>query len=140
VTERQGKDKKDASAKSKSMTTGKPTLAGRVGQVVNAAAEAAGATALGKVAEAYGKTEAASDEQLSATDKGYFDAMGKIAEKAESREERDAVREDLNNARSSSHESAKERSKQRTTVFGQIATAIVIVVGGTAVALKLIKR
>lgn len=142
-----GKDEKSANSSDAKGTSvekvekpPKQTFVGRVGQAVNAAAEVAGASALGKIAEAAGKAEASSDEQLAATDKGYFEAMAKLAEKAESKEERDQFREDFNKARADSHDNAKEKSKNRFAFFGQIATAVVVVVGGAAVAMKLIKQ
>jgi len=116
------------------------TFVGKVKEVAAGAAEVAGAASLGKVAEGYAKTEAATEDHLSAADKAYFEAMGKIADKAESREERDSVREDLNNARKETHNNAKEQSGQRVKVFGQIAAMIVAVVGTTAMAAKFLKR
>lgn len=116
------------------------TFVGKVKEVAAGAAEVAGAASLGKVAEGYAKTEAATEEHLSAADKAYFEAMGKIADKAESREERDSVREDLNNARKETHDNAKEQSGQRIKVFGQIAAMIVAVVGTAAMATKFLRR
>jgi hypothetical protein len=113
---------------------------GKVGQVANAAAEVAGVTALGKVAEAYGKMEVASDDQLGATEKGYFEAMSKLAEKAESREERDSYKDDLNKARESSHANAKEKAEKRSWQVREIMAGIAFLATGMVVVTKMFKR
>jgi len=116
------------------------TFVGKVKDVAAGAAEIAGAASLGKVAEGYAKTEAATEDHLSVADKAYFEAMGKIADKAESREERDSVREDLNKARKETHDNAKEQSGQRVKVFSQIAAMVMLIVGGTAIGTKFFRR
>lgn len=112
----------------------------QAGKALDGAAEVAAVAGLGKVAEAFGKVEVASDEQLTATEKGYFEAMGKLAENADTREERDAIRDNLNQAHQTSHNNAKEKSKERIKVFGQIAAAMLVVIGVVTTGAKMIGR
>jgi hypothetical protein len=108
------------------------TLIGKMGQAIDSAAEVAGANALGKVAEAFGKAEAAAEAQLGETEKGYYTVMGKLADKADTRDERDNIRDDVNKARDSSHKNIEERSRFRWDVLRNVAMGIVTVVGALA--------
>jgi len=84
-----------------------------LGAVVNGAAETAGACATGKTAQAVGNSDVAEQEQLGTAIKSANAVYEKLAEKAESPEERAAILKSFEKSQQGHGERAERMSRNR---------------------------